>query len=454
MDLLRKDGKRNLGIKRFFAASLTCSVIAASVFVPGTFSHADETLDQLQAKYDKIEQQMKQNEKKMADIKDNKAAQQSKISALESEISGLDDQINILNQKISVLNGDINTLNSSIKDLDGEIADAEAQIAGTKLRILAAKNNIDNTYETISKRLAASYMMGDASTLELLLGSKSLSEFLTMNQYIQNATEYDNRLIEGLEDDIKDLNELNNQLDEDVSALEDSKKVVQDKKDELKAKQNDIQSSANQVESKKGAATSKKSEAVAMLKTLDKESAEFAALQKKLADDQAQIDAEINAYLAAQGSKEGEETSEEDIDIKNDGSLIWPLPYKNCYISAPFGQYPSGGAHHGVDICVHGGTEGKNIVAAQSGKVIQMGYGHWSMGNYVILDHGNGLFTAYYHASVLKVSSVGEKVQQGQVIALAGHTGNTTGPHLHFEVRVNKNGNVVQVNPLNYVSMP
>ena len=75
------------------------------------------------------------------------------------------------------------------------------------------------------------------------------------------------------------------------------------------------------------------------------------------------------------------------------------------------------------------------------------------MGNYIILDHGNGLFTAYYHCSSILISQ-GQTVKQGQVIAKAGHTGNTTGPHLHFEVRTNNNGTVTRQNPLSYVSKP
>ena len=133
--------------------------------------------------------------------------------------------------------------------------------------------------------------------------------------------------------------------------------------------------------------------------------------------------------------------------------LIWPLPYKNCYISAYYGQYPSGGEHHGLDICVRGGTEGKNVVASADGTVISYGFNHWSMGNYIIIDHGYGLFTAYYHLQKLYVEK-GDRVKQGQVIGLAGHTGNTTGPHLHFEVRISRGGVITRVNPLKFVKMP
>ena len=75
------------------------------------------------------------------------------------------------------------------------------------------------------------------------------------------------------------------------------------------------------------------------------------------------------------------------------------------------------------------------------------------MGNYIIVDHGYGLFTAYYHMQKL-FAEKGDRVKQGQVIGLIGHTGNTTGPHLHFEVRISRNGTITRVNPLKFVSMP
>ena len=438
-------GKR---VKRLISLTLFCSMILSCIVFPGISVHAD-TLEDLQQQYDDIENQMKENKEKMADVEEDKASQSEVVDALESEIQGLNSQIDILDDKISILNGQIGSLDKSIADLDSQIADIDAQIAQAKKDIADTKQRIDDTYDTLVQRLAVSYMMGDATTLELLIGSKSLAELLTWNQYLQNASDYDKELVDGLRNDISSLEQLNVSLNDNINDLNAKKADINAQKAELEAKQSDVQASSNELGGKKSAVQEKHAEAIQMMRNLDQKSAEYARIQKDLADEQEKIDEEINAYLASKGSSQSNPG-----DIKNDGSLQWPVPYDNCYISAYFGTYPSGGVHKGIDICVSGGSEGKNILAAQSGKVIQIGYNHWSMGNYIILDHGNGLFTAYYHASKLLVSSVGETVKQGQVIALIGHTGNTTGPHLHFEVRVNKNGTVTQVNPLNYVKMP
>lgn len=436
---------------RLSAVCLCAALILTSVGFPSpVFAEQQKTVEQLEARYNQIEDELKANEKKMADNVQNQSKQKDKIASLETEINSLNDQIGILDEKISLLNGDISQINSNIASLDAEIESVNAQITAAKIEIAMTENAIDETYEKVLERLALSYMMGDSSTLELLMGSKSLSDILTRQQYMQNAAQYDKDLIMGLEEDIDKLNEMNATLEAANIQVNHKKRDVEAQKQELQAKQASVQSSANDLAAKKSAVNVQRGNAVAMLKTLDKESAEYKQIQKQLQAEKEKVDREIDALIAAQGSSQGDEM---DVEIKNDGTLIWPMPYPNCYISAYYPAYSDGSPHHGIDICVSGGTEGKNIVAAQSGKVITSGTGHWSMGNYIIIDHGNGLFTAYYHCSALLVSQ-GQMVKQGQVIARAGHTGNTTGPHLHFEVRVNKNGSVQRVNPLNYVSKP
>jgi len=436
--------KIHFALRCFAAAALAaCLVFSSGVFAPPA-AYAD-TLDELERRYEEIERQREANEQKKSEVEQSKQTQAQKVEALESEIGGLNDQIGILDNRINILNANISDLNSSIASLDAQIRQIDDKIASTRVEITDTEQKIDDTSDMLLERLAMSYMMGDASVLEFVLGAKSLAGLLTLNQYIENATKYDKTLISGLELDAANLESLKATLESEIETLEESKQKINEQKIEFLQKQSDVKKSVDDLDNKKGTLEKSRSSAVDMMKSLDKQSAEFAKIERQLAQEQEKVDRQINEFLASQGSNSSSAPT-------NDGSLIWPMPYPNCYISAPFGQYPSGGPHKGLDICVHGGTYGKDIVAAQSGTVIQMGYGHWSMGNYVILDHGGGLFTAYYHASTLKVSSTGQTVSQGQVIALAGETGNATGPHLHFEVRVNRNGTVTQVNPMNYYS--
>ncbi len=441
--------KRNYPLRGLVAAVMAVVLFVSCGILPCPV-HAAQTVEQLEEKYNKIEKQLKENEKKISQNAEDRSETKDKIASLESEINGLNEQIDLLDEKIGLLNSDIRGLNSNIQTLDAEIEDINAQITQTKIDIAMSETTIDLTYQKVMDRLKLSYMMGQSSTLEVMIGAKSLSDILTRQQYLQNAADYDHELITSLEEDIDKLHEMNVTLDAAMERVSAKKTEVENQKKELQAKQASVQSSANDLTYKKNAVNGKRSDAVAMLNTLDKQSAEYKRMNKQLAAEKEKVAAEIDALIAAQGSSQGQEAP---ADIKNDGTLIWPMPYKNCYISAYFPAYSDGSPHHGIDICVSGGTEGKDIIAAQSGKAMTVGYGHWSMGNYIILDHGNGLFTAYYHCSSILISQ-GQTVKQGQVIAKAGHTGNTTGPHLHFEVRVNKNGTVTRMNPLNYVSKP
>lgn len=126
------------------------------------------------------------------------------------------------------------------------------------------------------------------------------------------------------------------------------------------------------------------------------------------------------------------------------GSFIWPVPYTHN-ITSEFGMR-WGRLHGGIDIA-DGGVYGQPIVAADSGTVILAGNQGDGYGNYVIIDHGNGYKTLYGHMSSV-AAYTGQQVSQGEVIGYVGSTGNSTGPHLHFEIRVND----VQTDPLGYVS--
>ena len=125
------------------------------------------------------------------------------------------------------------------------------------------------------------------------------------------------------------------------------------------------------------------------------------------------------------------------------GRFVWPCVGATI-ISSPYG-WRSRGFHTGVDLCRPGGTYGASIVAADSGTVTSSGW-NGSYGYCVIIDHGDGVSTLYAHCSELRVSA-GQYVSAGQVIALAGSTGNSTGPHCHFEVRINGSA----VDPMPYI---
>lgn len=467
-------------------------------------------LSKLQEQYDALEEKIEQGDKLLSDVESGKKEQSKNIDIIRSNINDLNKQIDVLEERVSLLNGDIKKLNSSIQVLNQQITKLNNNITETEEMIYDTSGTVDILYGKIRGRLMINYMAGSASNLEVLLGVKDLPTLFTKLQIIHNLSAYDQEILSSFEDSLETLNNLNSVLSADKAALDEKMAALTGQKTTLSARQSDIESSQYVLDLKKQLSQHKYEEAVQYFNSLDETSEDYAAMLKMLSDEQDKVDAEINAYLLKYGSS-ASDTSEDVTHNSGDGTgttaqstteksttkyggltspgaytgtassattsesttaeitfpvttaapvitpesieLIWPVPYKNCYISAQYGQYPSGGAHHGMDICVRGGSEGKNVVAAADGVVISYGFNHWSMGNYIIIDHGYGLFTAYYHMQKLFVEK-GDRVTQGQVIGLIGHTGNTTGPHLHFEVRISRNGTITRVNPLKFVSMP
>ncbi|MBQ7545652.1 MAG: peptidoglycan DD-metalloendopeptidase family protein [Clostridia bacterium] len=469
---------------------------------------ASEELSQLQEKYDKLEEKIQQGEKSLSDVESGKKKQSKNIEIIQSNIENLDNQIDVLEKKVSVLNTDINKLNSSITVLNGEISQLNSSISETEDKIYEAQKKTDILYGKLKGRLVLNYMFGAVSNLEVLAGTKDLPSFFTKLEIIRNLSAYDKKLLTEFEANLTELQNLNAVLSADKTALDTKESTLSGEKNTLAGRQSDMESSQYVLDLKKQLSEHKYKEAVDYFKTLDSTSGEYSAALKLLSKEQDKVDAQINAYLLKYGSSADDDVRESVTNPSEESTtlppsttkkstavitaytgtaarkttsatqttesetaeitfpttkisvvtpetieLIWPLPYKNCYISAYYGQYPSGGEHHGLDICVRGGTEGKNVVAAADGVVISYGFNHWSMGNYIIIDHGHGLFTAYYHMQKL-FAEQGDHVQQGQVIGLAGHTGNTTGPHLHFEVRVSRGGVITRMNPLKFVKMP
>ncbi|GEM_PF-2808324 len=156
------------------------------------------------------------------------------------------------------------------------------------------------------------------------------------------------------------------------------------------------------------------------------------------------------------------DNSEYSTSLEGIKKIQWPT-LKNSMIVAGYPAYSNGSAHYGIDICIYDedgkldNTRGAPIYAAQDGEVvISKNDGNWNsgFGNYCVIDHGNGIMTLYAQADAISVKK-GEEVKQGQLIGQIGATGNVTGPHLHFEVRVkNADGSVSRVNPLDYVLLP
>jgi len=430
--------KRNTWLKRA-AAFVLC---AAPARVTGAFPTRVQakSLDDLKKDYNELEKEIEANQKKLENIQNQQASNAEKMKLLSSQAETISSQLDVLNSQLSVLNADIADYDREISALDKKIADAQSKIDKIDADISA-------TQEKISERLRATYMAGSSSWIEILLESDSISSLLLRIQLLASVTENDNKLISKLEKQIEELNAAKAELDKDKKALEEKRSLLVEKKSELDSKNKTLSS-------KQSAYNANYRQISAIMTSLDKSSAEYQQELQRQYRKRAAFERQID-QLVSGGSQGG------DNDYYDNGEMLWPVPYKNSYISAGYGYYdPEGDGtytmHPAIDIVVRENgvnvSYGKNIIAAQSGKVLVRGYSDVG-GNYITIDHGDGYRTYYGHCSKI-IASAGQYVEKGEVIAYIGNTGYVTGPHVHFQVMQVKNGVVNRLNPLNFVTPP
>ena len=430
--------KRNTWLKRA-AAFVLCAALVLATGVFPTRVQA-KSLDDLKKDYNELEKEIEANQKKLENIKNQQASNAEKMKLLSSQAEAISSQLDVLNSQLSVLNADIADYDREISALDKKIADAQSKIDKIDADVAA-------TQEKISERLRATYMAVSSTWIEILLESDSISSLLLRIQLLASVTENDNKLISKLEKQIEELNAAKAELDKDKKALEEKRSLLVEKKSELDSKNKTLSS-------KQSAYNANYRQISALMTSLDKSSAEYQQELQRQYRKRAAFERQID-QLVSGGSQGG------DNDYYDNGEMLWPVPYKNSYISAGYGYYdPEGDGtytmHPAIDIVVRENgvnvSYGKNIIAAQSGKVLVRGYSDVG-GNYITIDHGDGYRTYYGHCSKI-IASAGQYVEKGEVIAYIGNTGYVTGPHVHFQVMQVKNGVVNRLNPLNFVTPP
>ena len=376
-----------------------------------------------------LENQLSELKKKEQQIKKELSEASSDLSASQQRKNLLDSQINNAEQQIAVLSGKIGALNNEMAAAESKIAAAEKEIAEKEAAIL-------DTREKLNERLRAVMKTGNVTTLQVLMNTDNYADYLIKSKAIQRIAAQDQATIDALEEALVLLDKLEQTLQAKKAELQQQKEDLQSVMAESTAKKRELDSLCADAQK----------EVANLQNTVAGYNSELAETRKKIQ----QADAAITALIQGTGTT----------GKYNQSMMYWPVPTVRAY-SSVFGER-WGTIHKGLDIA-NGPIPvyGENIVAAADGKVIAVnatswyGYG-WSYGyGYcVIIDHGSDsrgrtISTLYAHCSKVFVS-VGQTVTGGKsVIAQAGKSGNVTGPHLHFEVRVNG----VQVNPLGaYVS--
>ena len=406
----------------------TLSLILSFAFFVGTFSGVisaeAKSTSQLRSEKQKIQQQIDSAQSKLNKLSAEKKKNQEYLETLRSKINLLQDKIDSLEEDKSALQAEIDAIGVKIAKPEQNIAEAQAKIDQKQAEF-------DQTYQIYCQRLRAMYISGSASTLEVLLTCKDVSSMLTRAQMVKSVSQQDNAILDDLMKKMEEIEKEKKKLEEKRTELTNDKKQLESNKKEL-------QSSIDEINKSKSELDSEVAECNSIMKELSSQSSEYMELIETNQAQLEQVESEIRAAIASASRGSGSISGS-----TGGGSGQLGYPTDSRRISAGYPNYSSGGYHGGIDFPVRTGS---NVYAAASGTVILVKYLNYSYGRYIIIDHGDGLSTLYAHNSSISVS-VGDKVSRGQVIAHSGSTGNSTGPHCHFEVRVNGS----RVNPNNYL---
>ncbi len=409
-------------LKRSLAILLALSITVFSA----ASAYADD-ISELKEKKQKIEAQIEKAEEEIEKLAEQKQETQDTITAL-------DRKIGLLQDEIDVLQDDADALQRQITDIENDIVKTEDEIEKAQAEIDRMQKEFDKNFEEYCQRLRAMYVSGHASSLEVLLTSTDISSILTRSQMIRSVSEQDSEILNGLMENMSAIEKAKAALEAKINKLNDDRKKLEENKKELEDNIAQIQASKSKLDAEVEKAN-------ALMRKLSNETAEYQEAISENREEAAAVERDIQAaYARASHSGTGSIGGSYG-DGSHSGTLSYPTAYRS--ISAGYPNYSSGRYHGGIDFPCPSGTA---VCAAEAGTVIVAQNLNYSYGHYLIVDHGNGLSTLYAHNTTLLVG-VGDHVSRGQQIASSGSTGNSTGPHVHFEVRVNG----TRVNPLNYL---
>lgn len=390
-----------------------------------------------------------------ADIDSN----QKKINEAEEKQKQVESDKTEAMKQVDTLNSKIDDYETQISDLDSKIADANTKIKEEEKKLAQAEQDYKDQEELIKKRMVAVYTSGDTSYLDVLLSSKNLSDFISSYYLVSEVTKMDAEL----------LDKIQKQKEE----IETSKKEIENNKESLTASKTEKESVNSQLKEAK----TEKDKYVAQLsdqeKELEQEIQQLKQDNAKIANEIKQAEIaykkqleELKRQQEAANNQKNNNSNNNSNSGKNNNNSGSKTPTGSGYFMKPVsggtistnGYYSSGKFHGAIDYAI---SSGSPVYAAAAGVVMVTDNLTSSYGTYVVIRHANGMQSYYGHGTRGSICvSPGQIVSKGQQIMLSGSTGNSSGPHLHFELRVSPYsykysatayGQDSRVNPLNYM---
>lgn len=427
-------------------AALSLSAFITSDFNFYSVSATSASIADKKNKIEELEKRNKELENSIANLKNDISKSEEMQKLYLEKLNVAKEQLDNYNNLLYYMEQDIASKQANIDSLDLQIASKEKEIEQKEKEIEDLNEENDKNLEQFGKVLRAMYVTENTDIFSVLADSSDIYDLLVSTKMLVNVYRQNEKMMEEIKKGIDDLEEKKTQLESDKVNIEASKKQAVAEKESLEKDKEELtakQEKAEELSTEYGS----------LYNQYSQEIADFENKQQQLQDQIQYNENEIKAYLE-QIDREIQAAQQGSDQVYQQGEWLWPLETYYTYITSYYGNrilYGRPNFHTGIDIS-GGGIFGHPIYASKAGKVIVAKYTYtpgYSYGKYVVIDHGDGYSTLYGHCSEVYVT-VGQQVNQGDTLAAVGSTGNSTGPHLHFEVRVN---NVTQ-QPFDYVKIP
>ena len=412
-----------MSVATVYATENTTESTTESVTVPAT-----ESIEELEQKRLELQAENERYQQILEKTKENIEEQEQYNSALVSKIEVLDDKIEISRTNIYNLNIDIEEKTQSINE---------------------ANEKISTQMETLRARIRSIYMTGNVTDLEIILGAKDFSDFLDKMELVKNLSEYDSNLIDEVQTELEKIALEKEELEKSKTELESEQLILEGDQTELNTLLEENKTLLAGLYTASETASESLESGELASEEIERAIAEYYAEKARIEaelEEQRRQEAENNNQNSGSSSGSSSGNDYSDAEVSPSG-FVWPTPgfYE---LSSEWNEDRDTYNHGAIDIA-GGGIMGADVVAAQSGVVVD--YYNWcphnwskdyyascgcggGYGNYIMIDHGNGKMTVYAHLSSAMVYT-GQQVYRGQVIGFVGSTGRSTGPHLHFETR-------------------
>lgn len=420
--------------------------------------------EELRKQQEQLQKELEETEKKLAQLEKESKVTGEYIDTLDRKIGYMNEQLTILENHNTEIQSEIDKLIPDIEKNEKELEAVSKEVERSKNELARLEKKFKAVYDAYCLRLRVIYISGDYNLISALITCKDISSLLTRYEMIKSVAKSNTRLLNEVQEKTQDILTKQDGLNAQLEKYEKIKNSLDTQKSDLVKKQKNIESNSQSIAEKKAILATDRAECDRLLAELTQQNKQYTEFWNEDAELMAAVESEIQALISgvkapqevttAVASDSKEDTTQiiinkSDVYSNSDAvlNMIYPVP-NHTSVSAGYPNYSSGRYHGGIDFPC---PMGSRVVAVQNGIVITVKRLDYSYGYYVMIYHGTdskgrSVVSLYAHNSSILVSN-GDSVKKGQQIAKSGSTGNSTGPHCHFEIRFDGQ----RANPKNYL---